>query len=470
MRQSIQEFVNAILLLQAPLSLLLLGLILMLLCVLVYRVFRKQGSQDLMELQNRLDRMDDGLQRLLTVFKEESTQNRNESSHQARLDREEMGNGLRRITDGILQRMTENAGMQKDQLDSFARQLVALTRLNEEKSEAVRNTIDVQLRSLREENNLKLENIRETVDEKLHSTLEKRVGESFRQVSERLEQVYRGLGEMQHLATGVGDLKRVLTNVRARGIWGEVRLAAILEQIMTPDQYDTNVATVKNSRERVEFALRLPGQREDPNQVVWLPIDAKFPQEDYQHLLDAQERADKESADRYLKQLEIRIKTEAKAIKEKYVAPPHTTDFAILFLPIEGLYAEVLRIPGLCDTLQREYRIVVTGPTTLSALLNSLQIGFRTLAIEKRSSQVWELLGTLKTEFGRFGDALAKTKKKLQEAGNTIDQAEVRSRVISRKLSKVEEISPTALAPTRQGNDLPECHRPLCLTDFQKKP
>ena len=409
-----------------------------------------------MELQNRLDRMDDGLKTLLTAFKEESAQNRHESSHQARLDREEIGNGLRRITDGILQRMSENAGMQKDQLDSFARQLVALTRLNEEKSEAIRNTIDVQLSALREENNRKLENIRETVDEKLHSTLEKRVGESFRQVSERLEQVYRGLGEMQHLATGVGDLKRVLTNVRARGIWGEVRLAAILEQIMTPDQYDTNVATVKNSRERVEFALKLPGQREDPNQVVWLPIDAKFPQEDYQHLLDAQERADKENADRYLKQLEIRIKSEAKAIKEKYVAPPHTTDFAILFLPIEGLYAEVLRIPGLCDTLQREYRIVVTGPTTLSALLNSLQIGFRTLAIEKRSSQVWELLGALKTEFGRFGDALAKTRKKLQEAGNTIDQAEVRSRVISRKLSKVEEISPVALASTRQGNDLPE--------------
>jgi len=283
--------------------------------------------------------------------------------------------------------------------------------------------------------------MRETVDEKLHTTLEKRVGESFRQVSDRLEQVYKGLGEMRHLATGVGDLKRVLTNVRTRGTWGEVRLAAILEQILTPDQYDTNVATVKNSRDRVEFALRLPGQRKDPDQVVWLPIDAKFPQEDYQNLLDAQERADKESADRYLKQLEIRIKTEAKAIKEKYIAPPQTTDFAVMFLPVEGLYAEVLRIPGLCDTLQREYRVVVTGPTTLSALLNALQIGFRTVAIEKRSSEVWELLGALKTEFSRFGDALAKTKKKLQEAGNTIDQAEVRSRAISRKLSKVEEIS-----------------------------
>ena len=234
-----------------------------------------------------------------------------------------------------------------------------------------------------------------------------------------------------------------MIRVRTRGTWGEVRLGAILEQILTPDQYDTHVVTKENSRERVEFAIRLPGQGKDPNQVLWLPIDAKFPQEDYQRLLDALERADKESADRHLKQLEMRIRAEAKAIHEKYVEPPRTTDFAVMFLPVEGLYAEVLRIPGLCDALQREYRIVVTGPTTLSALLNSLQIGFRTLAIEKRSSEVWELLGALKTEFGRFGDALAKTKKKLQEAGNTIDQAEVRSRAISRKLSKVEEIQET---------------------------
>ena len=329
----------------------------------------------------------------------------------------------------------------KDFSDSSLKQFLGLTQINEQKLENLRKTIEDRLKSLQNDNSQKLEKMRETVDEKLHTTLEKRVGESFRQVSDRLEQVYKGLGEMRHLATGVGDLKRVLTNVRTRGTWGEVRLAAILEQILTPDQYDTNVATVKNSRDRVEFALRLPGQRKDPDQVVWLPIDAKFPQEDYQNLLDAQERADKESADRYLKQLEIRIKTEAKAIKEKYIAPPQTTDFAVMFLPVEGLYAEVLRIPGLCDTLQREYRVVVTGPTTLSALLNALQIGFRTVAIEKRSSEVWELLGALKTEFSRFGDALAKTKKKLQEAGNTIDQAEVRSRAISRKLSKVEEIS-----------------------------
>jgi len=440
MSPSLEETVNTILNHHAAVSLMLLSLILLLLCLLFYRVLRKQTPEELTELQLQLNRIDGRLETILTAFREESTQNRNESAQHARMNREEVGKGLRDMTHGLLQRMTENAGMQKDQLDSFARQLVALTRLNEEKSEAIRNVIDAQLLSLRTENSRKLEQMRETVDEKLNTTLEKRVGESFRQVSDRLEQVYKGLGEMRHLATGVGDLKRVLTNVRVRGTWGEVRLAAILEQILTPDQYDTNVATIKNSRERVEFALRLPGQREDPNQVVWLPIDAKFPQEDYQHLLDAQERADKESADRYLKQLEIRIRTEAKAIKEKYVAPPQTTDFAIMFLPVEGLYAEVLRIPGLCDALQQEYRVVVTGPTTLSALLNALQIGFRTLVIEKRSSEVWALLGALKTEFGRFGDALAKTKKKLREAGNTIDQAEVRSRAISKKLSKVEEI------------------------------
>jgi DNA recombination protein RmuC len=441
MSQFLQSVTQMILDHQGGLSLFMLVLTLVILFVILIRVFRKQTSEDIVRLQHQLGHLDQQLQGLLKAFKEESAQNRNESAHQARLHRDETGKGLRVMTDGLLQRITENAGMQKAQLDSFARQLVALTRINEDKSEAIRKSIDAQLGTIRNENNKKLEQIRTTVDEQLHISIEKRVGESFKQVSERLEQVYRGLGEMQHLANGVGDLKRVLTNVRTRGTWGEVRLGAILEQILTPDQYDTNVATKKNSRERVEFALRLPGQRKDPNRVLWLPIDAKFPQEDYQRLLDALERADKESADRHLKQLEMRIRAEAKAIQEKYVAPPRTTDFAVMFLPVEGLYAEVLRIPGLCDALQQEYRVVVAGPTTLSALLNSLQIGFRTLAIEKRSSEVWELLGALKTEFSRFGDALAKTKKKLQEAGNTIDQAEVRTRAISRKLSKVEEIS-----------------------------
>jgi DNA recombination protein RmuC len=304
----------------------------------------------------------------------------------------------------------------------------------------MRRTMEIQLRTLQEDNTRQLEKMRATVDEKLQTTLEKRLGESFKQVSERLELVYKGLGEMRSLATGVGDLKKVLTNVKTRGIWGEIRLGHILEQILTPDQYAVNVATKKDGNDRVEFAVKLPGPGPDKDQVVWLPIDAKFPQEDYQRLVDAREAADKELADKSVKGLENRIKLEARNIKDKYLDPPHTTDFAIMFLPVEGLYAEVLRQPGLCDTLQREHRIVVTGPTTLAALLNSLQMGFRTLAVEKRSSEVWELLGAVKAEFHKFGDVLAQTKKKLQEASNTIGKAEVRTRVIARKLGVVQEV------------------------------
>jgi DNA recombination protein RmuC len=262
---------------------------------------------------------------------------------------------------------------------------------------------------------------------------------------------------MRTLATGVGDLKKVLTNVKTRGTWGEIRLSSILEQILTPDQYDVNVATKKDSNERVEFAIKLPGQDENKERVVWLPIDAKFPQEDYQRLVDAQEAGDTDLAEKSIKNLEARIKLEARYIKEKYIDPPNTTDFGIMFLPVEGLYAEVLRRPGLCDVLQREHRIVVTGPTTLAALLNSLQMGFRTLAIEKRSSEVWELLGIVKTEFGKFGDVLAKTKKKLQEASNTIGKAEVRTRSIERKLRKVQEIPDSdavKLIVENEGEDL----------------
>ncbi|MBW1962375.1 MAG: DNA recombination protein RmuC [Deltaproteobacteria bacterium] len=375
-----------------------------------------------------------------SAVKDEISKNREESARNAKLAREELSRSFKDATDSLLQRMAENAGMQKDLLDAFSRQLRDLTGLNEEKLESMRKSLESQLRTLREDNSRKLEQIRETVDEKLQSTLEKRLGDSFRQVSERLEQVYKGLGEMRNLATGVGDLKKVLTNVKARGTWGEIRLGNILEQILTPDQYEVNVQTKKNSSERVEFAIKLPGQDTNRQQVVWLPIDSKFPQEDYQRLVDAQESADREAAEKSIKNLEARIKAEAKNIKEKYIDPPHTTDFGIMFLPVEGLYAEVLRRAGLCDLLQRDYRVVLTGPTTLAALLNSLQMGFRTLAIEKRSSEVWELLGIVKTEFGKFGDVLAKTKKKLQEASNTIDKAEVRTRAIERKLKKVQEV------------------------------
>jgi DNA recombination protein RmuC len=278
--------------------------------------------------------------------------------------------------------------------------------------------------------------MRQTVDEKLHATLEHRLGESFKLVSERLEQVHRGLGEMQSLATGVGDLKRVLSNVKTRGIWGEVQLGNLLEQVLIREQYETNVATVPGSSERVEFAIKLPGTRlESP---VWLPIDAKFPREDYERLLDAQDRADQAGADVAGRMLELRIKTEARSIRDKYVSPPHTTDFAMLFLPTEGLYAEVLRRPGLAEELQRTCRVVLAGPTSLAALLNSLQMGFKTLAIEQRSSEVWQLLGAVKTEFGKFGDVLARTKKQLDSVSNSLGDAQTRTRVIERKLRVVE--------------------------------
>ncbi len=400
-------------------------------------------------------------QRLEDVIKDEIAFNRQETSQSARQARQELGAALKLSSDSLQQRLAENIRVQKDQLDSFSKQLMALARLNEEKLETMRKTLETQLRSLQEDNSRKLEQMRATVDEKLQSTLDKRLGESFKQVSERLEQVYKGLGEMRTLATGVGDLKKVLTNVKTRGTWGEIRLSHILEQILTPDQYDVNVATKKNSNERVEFAIKLPGQAADKEKIVWLPIDAKFPQEDYQRLMDAQEAADKELAEKHIKNLEMRIKAEAKLIKEKYLDPPDTTDFGIMFLPVEGLYAEVLRRPGLCDTLQREHRIVVTGPTTLAALLNSLQMGFRTLAVEKRSSEVWQLLGVVKTEFGKFGDVLARTKKKLQEAGNTIDKAEIRTRVIARKLRKVQEIPLTgAVGSIEEGQEVEQGSNP----------
>ena len=377
------------------------------------------------------------------IVRDEFARNRLESTSNARQTREEIANSLKFASDSQLKQLAEIAGMQKDQLDSFSKQLLEMTKLNQEKLETLRHAVETQLRTLQEHNSRKLEQMRLVVDEKLQSTLEKRLGESFKQVSERLEQVYRGLGEMRSLAVGVGDLKKVLTNVKTRGTWGEIQLSQILEQILTPDQYAVNVATKQTSGERVEFAIKLPGPDSHKESVVWLPIDSKFPQEDYQRLMDAQEAADKLLAEKSVKNLETRIKAEARAIREKYIDPPHTTDFGIMFLPVEGLYAEVLRRPGLCDSLQRDYRIVVTGPTTLAALLNSLQMGFRTLAIEKRSSEVWELLGAVKNQFSKFGDVLAQTKKKLQEASNTIDKAEVRTRVIERKLSKVQELPQT---------------------------
>ena len=302
--------------------------------------------------------------------------------------------------------------------------------------ETLRGAVEQRLERLQQDNAAKLEQMRQTVDEKLHATLEKRLSESFKQVSERLELVHKGLGEMQTLAAGVGDLKKVLSNVKSRGVFGEVQLGALLEQVMAPDQYEKNVATRPGSRERVEFAIKLPGR--ERGEHVLLPIDAKFPIEDYQRLQAAQDAGDKALVEMAEKALEARVKQEAKAIAEKYVEPPHTTEFALLYLPFEGLFGEVLRRPGLFDQVQRQWRITICGPTNLLAYLNSLQMGFRTLAIQQRSSEVWKVLGTVKAEFGRFAEVLANTKRQLQTVANTIDQAEVRTRQIERKLKDVE--------------------------------
>ena len=374
-----------------------------------------------------------------SITKEEIAKNRTETSQNNQLSRQEMSNSLKAFGDSLLSRMAEIAGLQKNQLDTFSKQLSTQTRTNEEKLEQMRETVEKRLKTLQDENTKKLEQMRETVDEKLHATLEKRLGESFKTVSERLEQVHKGLGEMQTLAAGVGDLKKVLSNVKTRGIWGEISLGFLIEQLFTPEQYAKNVATKKGSSERVEFAIRLPGRDKDEGEV-WLPIDSKFPEADYTRLMEAQEKADPELVEESAKSLEKFIKAEAKKINEKYIDPPNTTDFGIMFLPVESLYSEVLRRPGLFEELQREFRITVTGPTTLAALLNSLQMGFRTLAIEKRSSEVWTLLGTVKTEFGKFGDVLDKTQKKLQEASNTIETAAKKSRTIERKLKDVQEM------------------------------
>jgi DNA recombination protein RmuC len=373
------------------------------------------------------------------MIKEEIVRSREEAGNNAKRLRDEVNTSLNMLGGSLLTRLTENATLQKNQLDTFSSQINVLTRSNEQKLDKMRDTFEERLILLQKDNNQKLEQMRATVDEKLHETLEKRLGESFKQVSDRLELVHKGLGEMQTLAAGVGDLKKVLTNVKTRGVWGEISLSNLLEQILTIEQYDKNVATKKGSGERVEFAIRLPGRDADKG-IVWLPIDAKFPQEDYQRLIEAQELANPVLAEQASKQLEARIKAEARNIKDKYIDPPHTTDFGIMFLPTEGLFAEIIRRPGLCDILLRECRVIVTGPTTLSALLNSLQVGFQTLVIEKRSSEVWALLGAVKSEFGKFSEILEKTHKKLQEASNTIDSAAKKSRTIEKKLKNVQEL------------------------------
>ncbi|MDP2652985.1 MAG: DNA recombination protein RmuC [Candidatus Omnitrophota bacterium] len=411
------------------------GLALLSLSGIAVLLWRQRSSDPAGAFKNFEGALTASQERLERLVREEISRNRDEQTRAGQQARQEMAQSL----------------------DTFNRSLLQLTQMNDQKLEQVRSVVEDRLQKLQEENSQKLEKMRETVDEKLHSTLEKRLGESFRLVSERLEKVHQGLGEMQNLASQVGDIKKVLANVKTRGIWGEVQLGNLLDQILTPDQFDKNVVTKRGSRDPVEFAIKLPGRDSRP---VYLPIDAKFPVEDYQRLLEAQEQSNPALMEEIGKALEARIKGEAKNIRDKYLDPPSTTDFAIMFLPTEGLYAEILRRPGFSELLQREFRVVVAGPTTIAAILNSLQMGFRTLAVEKRASEVWVLLGKVKTEFSQFGDILDKTKKKLEEASNSIESAQTRTRQIEKKLKDVQELPGSPAQLPGAVNALEISHEP----------
>jgi len=373
------------------------------------------------------------------ILQEEMSLSRKEAADSEKRLREELSGLFKGFGDSLDKRMSEFAGAQNKNFEGFSIKLAELIDKNDAKMEKVREAVEKKLESLQKDNSEKLEAMRVTVDEKLHATLEKRFGESFKVVSDRLEAVHKGLGEMQTLALGVGDLKKMLSNVKSRGTWGEAQLGNLIEEILTPEQYEKNVKTKKSSGDNVEFAVKLPGNDDDVQQV-WLPIDAKFPLEDYQRLVEAQGQGNLLLIEELSKSLETRIKSEAKDIRDKYLDPPYTTDFGILFVPIESLYAEVLRRPGLFEQIRREYRVIIAGPTTTQVILNSLQMGFRTLTIQKRSSEVWTLLGAVKTEFGKFGDLLEKTHKKIQEASDTIEGAVTKTRTIERKLNKVQNL------------------------------
>lgn len=381
------------------------------------------------------------------AYREEAARNREEAAHAAKAQREELSGALRKLGESNLQSIGEIGTILKGQLETVSQQTGKLTESNEARLETLRAVVDLRLKQLQEDNAQQIDKMRATVDEKLQGTLEKRLGESFKMVSDHLERVHQGLGAMQQLASDVGGLQRVLTNVKTRGGWGEVQLGALLEQVLTPDQFARNVKTREGGGEMVEFAIKLPGEEKDA--PVWLPIDAKFPIEDYQRLLTAQEEANLPATDDAMKQLEVQLRKGARDICSKYINPPRTTDFAIMFLPTEGLYAEAIRRVGLVEQVQRDCRVVLAGPTTLAALLNSLQMGFRTLAIQQRSSEVWNLLAAVRTEFGKFGAVLDGVKKKLQEASNKIEDVETRSRVLRKHLQKVEELpdNPQPLLP-----------------------
>jgi len=399
------------------------------LLMLLFLIFRPAPSAQNEELTQQLKVLQDKIDKLERDVRFEV----NESS---RLSRQELTQNFNLFQSGQTEQLSV---LQKGLNDALYSQIHALSESNSQRMREVRSTLDHQLQQLQVNNAAKLDEMRKTVDEKLQSTLELRLSESFKQVADRLDQVHQGLGHMQTLAQGVGDLQRVLTNVKSRGIFGEAQLEALLEQVLTQEQYAKQVETRPRSNQRVDFAIKFPG-RGEAHETVWLPIDAKFPREDYERLLDARDLADAPAAELASKALETRIKAEAKSIAENYLAPPFTTDFAILFLPVEGLYAEVLRRPGLMDTLQREYRVTLAGPTTLLAMLNSLQMGFRTLALEEQASQVWRVLGAVKTEFERYGEWVSKVREQVQKAADTLDKADTRGRQMRRVLKGVESL------------------------------
>lgn len=422
------------------------AIILLVLAVLIgLNVFalirRARETTESRSVADDLARLNERLQQALTAARQESAESAAAQRRELLSQMQELGRTLHALLstlgEGQQRRIAELTAAQQAQFDGVRKTL-------DSKLESLRGSVGEQLDKVRQDNAVKLEEMRRTVDEKLHDTLEKRLGESFKQVSERLEQVHKGLGEMQALAVGVGDLKKVLTNVKTRGSWGEVQLGALLEQLLTADQYAAQVRVRPRSTETVDFAIRLPG-RDDGDTPVWLPIDAKFPKEDYERLSDAAERGDAAGVETAVRQLEARIRQEARDIRDKYIAPPDTTDFAILYLPTEGLYAEVLRRPGLADFLQRECRVVVAGPTTLAALLNSLQMGFRTLAIQKRSSEVWKLLAAVKKKFEGFGETFSRVQKKIQEADKALDDARSDTEIIGKRLRLVESADEAAV-------------------------
>jgi DNA recombination protein RmuC len=422
---------------------LLILVVVLLASVLVLQIVwgpRQENVKTLANLGPRFDQLQTAQLRCEELYRGESARSRQEAEAHACRSRTEILAMIQRLNDSMLKHLDSLSQNQVMWLEKFSENLEKLNTSNEERLDKIRTTVENKLSELRDDNGRRLEQMRLTVDEKLQGTLEKRLGESFKQVSERLEQVHRGLGEMQTLAVGVGDLKKVLTNVKTRGGWGEVQLGALLEQVLTPSQFERNVKTKSESSESVEYAIKLPGRGEDPDSVVWLPVDSKFPIEDYQRLMEAQEQADPIAIEESAKALRHRVLLSAKDIALKYLNPPISTDFAIMFVPTEGLFAEIIRQRGVVEELQNKYRVVLAGPTTFAALLNSLQMGFQTLTIQKQSSEVWKILGLVKTEFANFGNSIEAVKKKLQEASNKMEDVGRRSRAVERKLRNVEEL------------------------------